>query len=148
MKIFLAHPKANFDDARIKQWSEAVTAAFKREDIDVTVVSGRDDFEQNATSEGGFKGWPKAVASRRDQATGERVYAGFIATSNTVGSATRVFIEDALRAGTAVWFGVFHEDELDSSGNVVPSFVTLTQAARIVCDNDRDWQNGWRLVPK
>ena len=97
MRVFFGHPKG---------WEEAVTAEFsatlQREmgaelKVPVTVVTGKNDYEQNAARCGNFNGWCRDVVKRTEFSTGKRVYDVLVVPkTDTIGKATMQIINYAL----------------------------------------------------
>ena len=137
MRVFFGHPKS-WDDELINEAVTELTADMaKGLETDVTVVAGRDDFNQNIASEGNFNGWCRSIARRTDQ-YGRRWY-DMIAIPKApdgIGKATAAIVQDALRVNLPVV-----QVEWLEEGGVDPRPVTAVDAV-----DTENYVTGWQLV--
>lgn len=132
MKIFLAHNKAATDE-QIAAWTDAIVKNLSGEDI--TVVTGRDDFQQNIAGDGTFDAWARGVITRKDNFTGSPVYGAVFVPGYTVGKATAMIVSSALHHKVPVVV----IDTLDCGS------VEFHRATQLVVEDADDYTSGWWL---
>lgn len=137
MRIFLAHPKA-FDDDKINYWTEETRKQFVSEYPDVSVVSGRDDYFQNAPTSGTWKAWAQDVVTRIDGTTREPWYDVIVSPARMVGGATRLIAAYALHANRPVL--VINENQADQG-----SRIEIERVREVVEIDGKDYTSGWLL---
>ena len=134
MRVFLAHSKGT-TDLEIQSWSTAVQKAFEQRGEVVEVVPGVDDFNANIASDGTFDAWARAVPHRRDTFTGLRLYGAIVVLALEVGKATGIIAQEALKAGTRVYFAEW----------IGTDEVELTDVVGAEETNSQDFFRGWQL---
>jgi hypothetical protein len=137
MQVFFAHPKS-WDDELVDEAVRELAGSLSSELGEaVTVVAGRDDFQQNIAIEGNFDGWCRSVTRRTDE-YGQRVYGMIVVPkSDGVGKATAQIVSDALAAGIPV-----ATVEWQADGDLVAHRVVGVDA-----EDDENYIGGWHLIP-
>lgn len=136
MKIFFAHSKA-MDDATIDEWQKSLTQMFRDADYsDVEVVPGRDDFKQYAPSAGGFAGWVRDVATRKNAMTQKPYFDCFVSPTRVVGKATADILTLALHHRMTV----IYAEKSEETG-----VVEMRRVTQVVVDDADDYTSGWWL---
>jgi hypothetical protein len=104
--------------------------------VPVTVVTGKNDYEQNAARCGNFNGWCRSITRRKDWATNEQFYRLIVLPKTEgIGKATMMIVEDALKAGIPVL-----ETEFADEG------ITVRTVTRIECEDPDNFISGWRPI--
>lgn len=135
MRVFFAHPKS-MPEAEIESWASKLTRIFRdAEYSDVTVIPGRDDFQQYAPSAGGFSGWTRDVATRRDAMTQKPYYEVYVSPYRILGKATADILTLALHEKRTVILA----EELDCGD------IELHKVHQVVVDDPEDYLKGWWL---
>ena len=134
MKVFLAHAKGATDN-QIGEWITDIKRWLQRDDIDGQVVPGVQDFHDNIGSDGTFDAWARNVPTRRDTFTGAKLYSAICVPSRTVGKATALIVEKALKIGTPVFVFDYVEKE-----------AVFFQVREVVTDDERNYIAGWSLA--
>lgn len=116
LRFFLAHDKSTPDDT-IDAWVEECTEVLSDyyEDREVTVVSGRDDYQRRAKEAGGWKGWSRSVGTGT-LFTGDPLFHGIIRPAvssdperQRAGRATFDMVATFLELGKTAW--VWYPDD-------------------------------------
>ena len=135
MRIFFAHAKS-MDDATIEEWQKTLTEMFREAEYpSVEVIPGRDDFQQYAPAAGGFNGWTRDVATRKDAMSGKSYYDVFVSPTSTIGKATADILTLALHHKMPVLL-------VEKKDGEPPEMHRVTQ---VVVDDADDYTSGWWL---
>ena len=134
MKVLLAHPKG-CTDSEIGSWSSAIVRWARADDIDAEVVTGLEDFRANIALDGSFDCWAKGVAGRRDTYTGQPVYRAIFVPQDTVGKATAIIADSALKLGSPVFLMSDHG----------PDGASFTPVSKVTQLDGENYAAGWRL---
>lgn len=137
MRIFLAHPKS-FSDEQIAYWINETVKQFSGEYPEITVISGRDDYMQNAPSAGTWKAWAQDVVTRMDSSTREPWYDVIVSPGSLVGGATRLIAAYALSADRPVL--VISENQADTGARI-----EMARVREVVEIDPKDYVGGWLL---
>ena len=129
-RFFFAH-SANDSDETIDSRRGKILALLEAEGIEGDLVNGRDDFRENAPSNGGWRGWPADVVYRQDWTTGGPYFQGFIAGSREIGKATAEILFRAMQEGRPVY--VLTDDD------------ALAEVSKVNCFDSQDSAAGWVL---
>lgn len=97
---------------------------------EIELIPGRDDYQENARTSGGWRGWPRSVVQRRDYDTNERVYSAIIVPGQMIGKGTLAIVHAAFDAELPVVCLV--------NGKLHP-------ATGVFCEDENDYQSGWRI---
>ena len=137
MRIFFAHPKG-MEDSEIEAWIGKLhklgTEAVEGKEP-VEVIPGRDDFKQYAPSAGGFAGWVRDVATRKEAMTQKPYYDLFVSPYREIGKATADILTLALHKQTPVVLA----EELECGT------VEMRRVNQVVVDDADNYTNGWWL---
>lgn len=137
-RIFVAHPRALTYGPLVELKAQVTALARQlktREGLpcEPIVTLGRDDFEANAETLGGWDAWCKNVATGIDYVSREpRFHAIIVAPAPEVGKATAQIIRAAFAASKPVLV-------------IEPGGAGLIPAQRIVQHDPRDFRAGWRV---
>lgn len=132
MRALFLHAKAMSDEDIDLNCSMLKTKLENENFENVSVVSGRDDFKDNAATAGGWQGWPRDLISRTDSETYEPFYDLFVVPGKTCGKGTAAIVKLALEAERpVVWW-----DSEDT-------FYEVAECA-FLGDNKNFW-SGWEL---
>lgn len=136
MRIFFAHPKSMPDD-EISAWSASLGQMFVEAGYDkVEVVPGRDDFQKYGPAAGGFNGWTRDVATRRNAMDGTPYYEAYVSPYRTLGKATADILTRAIHEKRPV---IFAEKDEDSGA------IDMKKVNQVVVDDPENYINGWWL---
>jgi hypothetical protein len=102
MRVFYAHSKGT-DDAVIDRSRAAIQAAVSEAVGDAVVVAGRDDFNERAAAEGGWKPWSWSVP-HGTFGDGTARFDLLVVPDAVVGRATADMVQGFLDAGKPVMF--------------------------------------------
>ena len=109
MRVFMAHPKGWSDD----QIDETKTQIERSMSADlgktVTVIPGRDDYNEYIYIDGSFGNWAQNVPTRMDTRTRDNFYKAIVVTTEVIGAATVIIVKHALKAKLPVAY--FNIDE-------------------------------------
>lgn len=135
MKIFFAHPKG-MEDSEIDEWSKQLVRLFTEADYsDVSVVPGRDDFQKYAPSAGGFAGWTRDVATRKDAMTQKPYYDCFVSPYREIGKATADILTLAIHYNMPVVLA----EKLECGT------VEMHRVNQVVVEDADNYTHGWWL---
>ena len=135
MRVFFAHPKSMPDD-EIEAWQQNLTRMFREADYsDVEVIPGRDDFSKYAPAAGGFTGWVRDVATRKDAMTGVEYYDCFVSPYREIGKATADIVTLALHHKRPVIFA----EQLECGT------IEMRRVTQVVVDDADNYTDGWWL---
>lgn len=136
MKVFFAHPKG-MEDSEIDSWTAGLASIFA-EIADthekVEIVPGRDDFKQYAPAAGGFAGWVRDVATRKNAMTHKPYYDCFVSPYREVGKATADILTLALHHNRPV----LHAEKTDDG-------VEMKPVRQVVVEDPDNYTDGWWL---
>ena len=142
MRVFFAHPKS-FPEDVIERWQHVLTESLNGSPLaqgePVEVVTGRDDFNENVASAGGFQKWAEDVAARIDSITRRKVYDMIFVTPSHFGSATATICSGAFEQGTPV-FVVTCDDIMGEGGAL-----NVSRAVAVEVVDKRDFRSGYTL---
>ena len=137
MRVFFAHPKG-MDDATIDSWlgklHKLATEAVEGKEP-VEVIPGRDDFKQYAPAAGGFTGWVRDVATRKDAMSQKPYYDLFVSPYREIGKATADILTLALHKQMPVVLA----EELECGT------VEMRRVTQVVVDDADSYTDGWWL---
>lgn len=141
MRYFLAHSKRDGENQAVLDARLQLARSILGDEHEV--VFARDDFLQNADSEGGWNGWCRAISDRTDPDTGTRFYDGILVLGNRVGKATAAIVEHALEVGVQVF--VLEDERAGDDGTPIPA--DGWEVGKVDVINRKDFLNGWALTP-
>lgn len=135
MRVFFAHPKSMEDDA-IDSWTARLHVLVSESGYaNVEVITGRDDFKQYAPSAGGFSGWVRDVATRKEAMSQKPYYDFFVSPYREIGKATADILTLALHHKQPV---IYAEEREDST-------IELHRVRQVVVEDPDNYTNGWWL---
>lgn len=136
MRVFFAHAKS-MEDGQIDQWSKDIKDILSQDaGVTVEIIPGRDDYQRYAAGAGSFSAWAREVPTRRDMATGNRYYDGFVSPTFYVGRATAEILSGAMAIGTPVLVFEFDDEKKAYEPHRVNQVVVV---------DSEDYLKGWYL---
>ena len=137
MRIFLAHPKS-FNDEEIDLWTQTVKEQFRGEYPDLEVVTGRDDYFQNAPTAGTWKAWAQDVVTRIDSTTRDPWFDVIVSPTSYVGGATRLIVAYALSANRPVLLVTENQNDTGTR-------IEIERVRELIEIDSKDYNKGWML---
>lgn len=135
MKVFFAHPKG-MEDSEIDSWSARLKKLVEQEGYaDVEVVPGRDDFKKYAPAAGGFPGWVRDVATRRDAMSQQPYFDFFVSPYREVGKATADILTLAIH----------HKRPVVLAEELECGTVEMHRVTQVVVEDPDNYTDGWWL---
>ena len=137
MRVFFGHPKA-WEAGQSAEFASSVQQAMADElKVPVTVVTGKQDYEQNAARCGNFNGWCRDVVKRTDYQTGKRVYDLILLPRIPgLGKATGQIVQLALAEGIPV----IEAEWLEGGG------FKARPVSHVREYDPEDYISGWRVI--